>query len=363
MSFIQFSKLSKTFESKVQALSEINLSVNEGELLVIVGPSGCGKSTLLRTLAGLETPSSGSISIAGKKINDLEPHDRNIGMVFQNFALFPHLSAFENMALGLKAKKIPHTQIVETINTVAERLQIKDLLNRKPNQLSGGQRQRIALARLLARNPKIQLFDEPLSNLDAHLRNLMRSELKKLHLEDQRTTLFVTHDQMEAMTLGQRIAVMNAGRIEQIGTPNEIYQKPENQFVASFFGSPSINLLKGELRNSVEGQTMFSLGNMELKVPKSISPPKLMEVTLGIRAEDFSFPTENEENLDLHFRGKIIYTDELGDSKIIHCKIGEEVICVRTSSEFNSSQQEMISLVPNWEKVHWFNTSTEERIN
>ena len=252
---------------------------------------------------------------------------------------------------------------METINTVAERLQIKDLLNRKPNQLSGGQRQRIALARLLARNPKIQLFDEPLSNLDAHLRNLMRSELKKLHLEDQRTTLFVTHDQMEAMTLGQRIAVMNAGRIEQIGTPNEIYQKPENQFVASFFGSPSINLLKGELRNSVEGQTMFSLSNMALKIPQSISPPKLIEVTLGIRAEDFSLPTENEENLDPHFRGKIIYTDELGDSKIIHCKIGEEVICFRTSSEFNSSQQDTISLVPNWEKVHWFNTSTEERIN
>ena len=234
----------------VTAVEDFTLSIGNGEFVVFVGPSGCGKSTTLRMLAGLEDVSSGSILIDGRAVNNIHPKDRDIAMVFQNYALYPHLNVFDNMSFGLRAKRLPRAEIESRTHEAAEILGLGDLLKRRPGELSGGQKQRVAMGRAIVRQPKVFLFDEPLSNLDAKLRHKMRAEMKLLHQRVQTTTVYVTHDQVEAMTLADRIVIMNEGRIEQVGTPDEVYKQPASQFVASFIGSPAMNFATGEISSS-----------------------------------------------------------------------------------------------------------------
>src|SRR6202162_3863991 len=228
---------------EVEAVRGVNLEIPDKEFVVLVGPSGCGKSTTLRMIAGLEEVSAGDILIGGEVVNDVPPRDRDIAMVFQNYALYPHMTVFENMSFGLKLRRVKKSEIRERVEQAARILDITDLLNRRPKQLSGGQRQRVAMGRAIVRNPKVFLFDEPLSNLDAKLRVQMRTEIKRVHQKVKNTTVYVTHDQVETMTLADRVVVMNSGKIEQIGTPNDLYRHPKTRFVASFIGSPGMNLI------------------------------------------------------------------------------------------------------------------------
>ncbi len=243
----------------VVAVSNVNLDIPNHEFLVLVGPSGCGKSTTLRMIAGLEEISDGEISIGGEVVNDLPPKDRDIAMVFQNYALYPHMTVAENMSFGLKLRKFPKTEIKLRVDNAARILDITELLGRRPKQLSGGQRQRVAMGRAIVRNPKVFLFDEPLSNLDAKLRVQMRTEIKRVHQKVKTTTVYVTHDQVEAMTLADRVVVMNNGKIEQIGTPNDLYHHPKTRFVASFIGSPGMNLIPAKLENNGGGLNIRTL--------------------------------------------------------------------------------------------------------
>src|SRR5215469_9373963 len=254
---------------EVEAVREINLEIPDKEFLVLVGPSGCGKSTTLRMIAGLEEVSSGDVLIGGEIVNDLPPKDRDIAMVFQNYALYPHMTVFENMSFGLRLRKLPKAEIRARVEQAARILDITDLLERRPKQLSGGQRQRVAMGRAIVRNPKVFLFDEPLSNLDAKLRVQMRTEIKRVHQKVKTTTVYVTHDQVEAMTLADRVVVMNGGRIEQIGTPFELYHQPRTRFVAGFIGSPTMNFLPCRLEQNGAGLKVRVNDAIGLPLPQS----------------------------------------------------------------------------------------------
>jgi len=284
MATVSIKNATKTYPGNVQALHGISIDIKDGELIVIVGPSGCGKSTMLRMVAGLETVTSGDIHINDEWVNKKEPADRDIAMVFQNYALYPHMSVYQNMAYGLKNRKIPKDQIEQRVRETAKILELENLLVRKPKELSGGQRQRVAMGRAIVREPKVFLFDEPLSNLDAKLRVQMRLEIKRLQERLGVTTIYVTHDQVEAMTLGHRLLLMNEGRVEQIGTPLEVYEKPKTLFVAEFIGSPSMNLIPVRLDPSgnqvILGESLpLPLNNFENIVNGDSS------VTLGMRPE------------------------------------------------------------------------------
>jgi len=277
MSFLDLKNVTKIYPNGTKAVHETSLSVDEGEFMVFVGPSGCGKSTLLRMVAGLEDITEGDINLDGQLINEVDPSERDVAMVFQNYALYPHMNVYNNLAYGLKNRGIDKETIEQKVNDAAKLLQISDFLQRKPSMLSGGQRQRVAMGRAIVRNPKIFLFDEPLSNLDAKLRIQMRLEIKKLQQKVGVTSIFVTHDQVEAMTLADRLAVINNGIIEQLGTPIEIYNNPESLFVAGFIGSPQMNFLDANLNNKT-----LSAENFEIK---NIDSDYNGEVTLGIRPE------------------------------------------------------------------------------
>ena len=280
MSEVELKKIVKIFPGSTKALDEIDLKVKDRELVVILGPSGCGKSTLLRIVAGLEKASDGRVFIDEQDVTEEEPGTRDIAMVFQNYALYPHMTVFKNIAYGLKNRKIRSDEINRRVKEVAETLQIEEYLDRKPSQLSGGQRQRVAMGRAIARNPKVFLFDEPLSNLDAKLRIQVRLEISRLQSELGVTSLYVTHDQVEAMTLGHRLVLMNEGRIEQIGQPLQVYELPETLFVAGFIGSPPMNLVPGELNEKGE----FILGST-VKIKLDDFQTKSKNLTLGIRPE------------------------------------------------------------------------------
>ncbi len=268
--------MSRTYPGGVTALNGLNLTVGDGEFLILVGPSGCGKSTALRLLAGLDKPTSGEIRIGGRVVNTLGPGQRDIAMVFQNYALYPHMTVYRNLAYGLKQRKTPRAEIGRRVRETAELLQIGNLLDRKPGQLSGGQRQRVAMGRALVRDPQAFLLDEPLSNLDAKLRNQVRGDLKRLHREVPVTSVYVTHDQVEAMTLGDRLCVMAGGEVQQIGTTDDVYHRPANTFVAAFMGSPPMNLLPGVVRSGA-----LHLGGVELSAVPCPDGP----ITVGVRPE------------------------------------------------------------------------------
>ena len=328
MSKIVIKNLEKSFgDNKV--INNFNIDINDGEFIVLVGPSGCGKSTLLRMISGLESINQGEIFLDEKLINNLLPSKREIAMVFQSYALYPHMSVFENMSFGLKMEKIDKDEINQKVNDAAATLQIKDLLERKPKQLSGGQRQRVAIGRAITRNPKVFLFDEPLSNLDAALRSEMRVEISKLHKKLKSNIIYVTHDQIEAMTLADKIVVLNKGNVEQYGTPSEIYSDPNNIFVAEFIGSPKMNIIKINKEQIINSKTLslfnnkITFENFEFKD----------EIYLGIRPEDISLENNHEIQVDV----KIDHVENLGFEKIVYSKVSENQIIIKSSENVNNN--------------------------
>ncbi len=320
-----------TGKAAVPVIHGINVEIKDGEFVVLVGPSGCGKSTLLRMIAGLEEITDGELWIGDKVVNNLEPAKRNIAMVFQNYALYPHMTNYENMAYGLKLAKVPEDEIKQRVDKAAKILELSHLLDRKPRQLSGGQRQRVAMGRAIVRQPQVFLFDEPLSNLDAKLRAQTRLEIQKLHRELGITSLFVTHDQVEAMTLAQRMIVMNAGNMEQFGTPEEVYHTPASTFVASFIGSPPMNLLK-HAPNSKPG------------------------TILGIRPEHMDIG-------DTGWEVRVDTIELLGAERLVYATMGQDTLIVRIDEGRPSPKPgDAIRVAPREDRLHWFNAETGKRI-
>jgi ABC-type sugar transport system ATPase subunit len=313
MARIQLEDLVKRFSPTVTAVAGVNLDVQDGEFLILVGPSGCGKTTTLNMIAGLETPTSGAVLIDDVVVNDLDPGARGLGMVFQNLALFPHMTVFENIAFGLRVKKVPDADVRERVRRAAETFKIAHLLAKKPGQCSGGEAQRVALARTTITNPAVLLLDEPLSSLDAKLRVEMRTELKQLHERLRSTFIYVTHDQAEAMTMADRIVVMRDGHIEQIGTPLEIYRRPANLFVATFFGTPTMNVIEGQVRD--EPPPRFRANHLEVALAEHTVPLAGREVALGIRAEHVYL---GEPGLPATVR----LTEPLGDETLVFFDYG-----------------------------------------
>jgi sn-glycerol 3-phosphate transport system ATP-binding protein len=330
----------------------VNAQIADGEFIVIVGPSGCGKSTLLRMVAGLEDISGGSIAIGARVVNDLEPAERDIAMVFQNYALYPHMSVFDNMAYGLKIAGRPKAEIQERVDKAAKILELGGLLDRKPRQLSGGQRQRVAMGRAIVRQPQVFLFDEPLSNLDAKLRAQTRLEIRKLHADLGVTSLFVTHDQVEAMTLAQRMVVMNAGRMEQIGTPEEVYARPATTFVASFIGSPPMNLMSGQ----AEGKG-FQLGGKALALPDGAIPAQPGELILGVRPEHAQIAASG-------WPLQVTMVEMLGAERLVHGQLGGASFTLRiASTDPAPSIGETVQLRVEPHHLHWFDPRTQQRVD
>ena len=350
MAKINLQNIKKSY-GKNNVIHDLSADIKDGELIVIVGPSGCGKSTLLRMIAGLEEINSGEIIINEKRMNDLEPMERNIAMVFQNYALYPHMTVFENMSYGLKIQKTPKDEIISRVNEAAEILELSKLLERKPNQLSGGQRQRVAMGRAIVRKPDVFLFDEPLSNLDAKLRVQMRLEIKKLQRKLNVTSLYVTHDQVEAMTLADKMIVMNEGNVEHIGTPLDVYQQPKSLFTAQFIGSPAMNILKG----TADGNEI-KIGDFKIKSENSYSG----EVNFGIRPEHLTIDDNGP------IKAAVEFIELIGSNTLIHCRIknSNEVIVVSIPGiiQENLSRKE-IKLNFDQSKIHLFNTKDNSRIN
>jgi len=331
----------------------VNAEIADGEFIVIVGPSGCGKSTLLRMVAGLEEVSGGEIAISGRVVNDVEPSERDIAMVFQNYALYPHMSVFDNMAYGLKIAKVPLAEITKRVDKAAKILELGPYLQRKPRELSGGQRQRVAMGRAIVRQPQVFLFDEPLSNLDAKLRAQTRLEIQKLHAELGVTSLFVTHDQVEAMTLAQRMIVMNAGRMEQVGTPEEVYHRPATTFVASFIGSPPMNLIKG-----VADGSRFTVGTQTLALP--VAAPRSGELILGLRPEHATLAVDGRSGWPM----KVEALEMLGAERLVYGQLGPGgLFIVRIDATFappRSGDSVTVQMQP--EHLHWYDAATKQRV-
>jgi multiple sugar transport system ATP-binding protein len=365
MATLTFKSLDKIYDNGVQAVFDFALEVKDKEFIVFVGPSGCGKSTTLRMVAGLEEISAGELYIDDVLVNDVAPKDRNIAMVFQSYALYPHMSVYDNMAFGLKLRKMPKDEIERRVKNAADILGLTGYLDRKPKALSGGQRQRVALGRAIVRDAKVFLMDEPLSNLDAKLRVAMRAELIKLHERLGTTTIYVTHDQIEAMTMATRIVVMKDGRIQQIGAPKEIYDNPNNMFVAGFIGTPAMNFLSGE----VHDDGYFYVENLKLKLPE----PKFKllkdkdylntQIVLGIRPEDIhdelvAIETYKESSAKL-----IVDVSELlGAETNIHIGIGKSNIIAKVNARSDIHIGDHITLAFNMNKCHFFDANSELRL-
>jgi sn-glycerol 3-phosphate transport system ATP-binding protein len=352
---ISLRNIKKTYGSgpkAVKVIHGVDAEVANGEFVVIVGPSGCGKSTLLRMVAGLEEISEGEIAIGGRVVNQMEPSERDIAMVFQNYALYPHMSVFDNMAYGLKIAKLPLAEIKTRVDKAAKILELGALLERRPRELSGGQRQRVAMGRAIVRQPSVFLFDEPLSNLDAKLRAQTRLEIQKLHRELGITSLFVTHDQVEAMTLAQRMIVMNAGRMEQFGTPEEVYQRPATTFVAGFIGSPPMNLLRG-----VADGSRFTIGGQTLPLPQPA--PRGGELILGLRPEHALWAVGGAGTWEL----QVDVVEMLGAERLVYCRLGDTLFTVRIEGTLPPPQPgDRVPLRVAAERLHWFDPSTQARL-
>ncbi len=345
---------------KVEVIKGVDWKINDGEFVVIVGPSGCGKSTLLRMIAGLEAITAGEISIGDTVVNDLEPSERNIAMVFQNYALYPHMSVYQNMAYGLKIKKIPKDEIDKRVQRAAEILELEEYLDRPPRQLSGGQRQRVAMGRAIVRQPAVFLFDEPLSNLDAKLRVQMRLEIKKLQEDLGITSVYVTHDQVEAMTLGHRLAVLNGGVVEQLGTPIEVYEKPATVFVAGFIGSPSMNLLEARLDEA--GAFVVLAGGAKIALPSPLGEYGGRDVTFGVRPEHLEDKGKGANNLQLSLNVRVV--EQLGADTLVHGTLGENgaELVARLDGIRTLSQGHVLELNMAAKSIHLFDGKTGRRL-
>jgi multiple sugar transport system ATP-binding protein len=360
MAEVHIQSLNKKFD-EVHAVKDVNLGIRDKEFVVLVGPSGCGKTTTLRMVAGLESITSGRILIDDKVINDLPPMDRDIAMVFQNYALYPHMSVYDNMAFGLKMRKFDKPEIQKRVHEAAEILGIHDYLKRKPRQLSGGQRQRVALGRAIVRHPQVFLFDEPLSNLDAKLRVQMRVELKKLHDRLGTTAIYVTHDQVEAMTLGDRVVVMKDGLVQQVGEPLELYNEPANLFVAGFLGSPAMNFAPVRVSGSDGSQWVENEG-LRIKVPAEIAG-RLgryagQEVTLGIRPEDLHLASAADPK-ELGFDAAVEVVEKLGSEILLDMAVGPHTMVASIDPGIRVNVHDRLRLALNPERLHFFDTRSE----
>lgn len=356
MSRVLFKQVSKKFGSNALAVDRVSFEVKEKEFFCILGPSGCGKSTVLRLIAGLEEPDSGEIYIGERLVNGIEPKERDVAMVFQNYALYPHMSVYENLAFALKMRRLPKVEINSRVREAAKILGIEDLLERKPAELSGGQRQRVALGRAIVRNPKVFLFDEPLSNLDAKLRVGMRAELARLHQRLGTTIIYVTHDQIEALTLGARIGVMMAGKLIQVADPLTLYNRPANRFVAGFIGSPPMNFFAGviQARPLRFVNPFFSL-ELPQEFAQNLRPEQ--EVLLGIRAEHIEITSSSQ------ITAAVEVTEQLGNEALVYLKIGTSSCVVRTSPDKAPAPGTAVSLEFDRKDIHLFDPKTEQRLN
>ena len=368
MAQVSLKQVSKVFPPNVVAVKDVSLGVENKEFLVLVGPSGCGKSTTLRMVAGLEQATQGEIFIADKKVNDVPAKDRDIAMVFQNYALYPHMSVYENMAFGLKLRRYTKAEIKKRVVDAAEILGIKPFLERKPRELSGGQRQRVAVGRAIVRKPLVFLFDEPLSNLDAKFRVQMRTEISKLHIRLQATMIYVTHDQIEAMTMGDRIAVMKDGKIHQIADPTSLYDKPVNKFVASFIGSPPMNFMDGKILR-IDGKFFFDEGSFRVKIvdemAHSLSLYENKEIIFGIRPEDIYdrlFIQDAPEENCITATCEII--EPLGSEVYLHLKSPsrKHAFIAKVGGHDKPGINQDLNLVFDMSKVHFFDKTTEKTI-
>ncbi len=366
MARVYYENVTKKF-GEIVAVNDLTLEVEDKEFLVLVGPSGCGKSTVIRLLAGLETLTSGNVYIGDRLVNDLPPRDRDIAMVFQSYALYPHMSVFDNMAFGLKMHGTPKEEILRRVNVAADILDIQALLKRKPAQLSGGQRQRVALGRAIVREPQVFLFDEPLSNLDAKLRVQTRTELSKLHQRLGTTFIYVTHDQVEAMTMANRIAVLKDGLLQQVGTPEDLYFRPDNVFVAGFIGSPSMNFFEGTLKPS-DGLMTVDLGSFQLPLSaercRRLASLAGEEVICGVRPEDIY----DAAFLPMNIRSQSVeavvdVTEMIGNEKLLHVQSGIQAYLARVDPRSRAKQGQTVQLLFDLDRVHIFHAEDQTAID
>ncbi len=370
MANVELKKLKKVYGKDVLAIKEADVFIEDKEFVVLVGPSGCGKSTLLRMIAGLEEISGGDLYIDDARVNDVSPKDRDIAMVFQNYALYPHMTVFENMAFGLKLRKYPKAEITQRVEEAAKVLGLTPYLDRRPKEMSGGQRQRVAIGRALVRQPKVFLFDEPLSNLDAKLRVQMRIEIKRLHKQLQATMIYVTHDQIEAMTMGDKIVVLKDGIVQQVDSPMNLFNNPANKFVAGFIGSPSMNFLQGEIEKTeelefVSGTVRFGIPN-ELNLHDKLSPYIGQPVTFGFRPE-YLYDKAKEKSKQLSVDMDIIIdvTEPVGSEayNYFHFKGQEDLtFCFRSDSAYDYQSNETITVGLDVARLRFFDVETENRI-
>jgi len=366
MAEVVLQKVTKVFPPNVVAVKDMMLEVKDREFLVLVGPSGCGKSTTLRMIAGLEEVTSGEILIGDRLVNDIPPKDRDIAMVFQSYALYPHMTVYKNMAFGLKLRRFPKVEIDKRVREAAQILGITGLLDRKPKALSGGERQRVAVGRAIVRKPQVFLFDEPLSNLDAKMRVQMRAEISKLHSRLQTTMIYVTHDQVEAMTMGDRIVVMKDGLVQQIAEPLGLYDHPANRFVAGFIGSPPMNFIPGELE-SIGEDLFFTDGVLRVKVPRRFRnqlAPAARSVVFGIRPEDFYDPTFPAGTIreSAQIAAKVELIEPMGAELYMYLSTGKTNLIARLDAHVTAEIDEMKTLCVNMEKSHFFDAETDKTL-
>jgi len=366
MANVVLKHLTKRFGNLV-AVNDVNLAVQEGELMVLVGPSGCGKTTILRLISGLEEVSSGEIWLGDRRVNELNPKDRDLAMVFQNYALYPHMNVYDNIAFGLQMRRLPRSEIEARVHRTAHLLGISDKLKNRPSELSGGQRQRVAVGRAIIREPKVFLLDEPLSNLDAQLRLHMRAELQAIHRQLKTTMIYVTHDQVEAMTLGQRVAVLRDGELQQVDTPQRLYQHPTNVFVAGFIGNPAMNFLAAEV---VLRDQHFCLKSTAFSLPlpenRAAYFPKLRDhlghkVLMGIRPEDMKIELVAQSNNGVLLDVRVEFIELLGSEMIVHGRLGEEKLVVRTEPR-EVNPDEIFQLWVNTDKIYLFDRETNRSL-
>jgi len=363
MAEVTFKDVAKRYGA-VSIIEGLNLDIKDHEFLVLVGPSGCGKSTALRMIAGLEEITGGTVSIGGRVVNELPPKDRDVAMVFQNYALYPHMTVRENLEFGLKIRKTSKPDMDKLVNEAAEVLAITHLLDRKPKQLSGGQRQRVALGRAIVRKPAVFLFDEPLSNLDAKLRVAMRAEIKKLQQRLQVTSVYVTHDQIEAMTMGHRIAVMKEGKLQQLGTPLQVYERPANIFVAQFIGTPPMNFLAATL--DANGTTLVGDG-FTLPVPQSMRAVTAgkggRKIKVGIRPDNLLSPEQATRGESATLTPQVEIVEPLGNELIVHSRLGEFSLVSRLPPQFTPEPGAKLPVAVELDALHLFDAETEQRLN